>query len=157
MNVVAGAEGTTRWCGGGGDGTGAALPAIRASSLASLDEDGLELDERCCTISSPAADDPDIAAADCTQTGSAAHEASRTSKPTAARTRQLSLRPRSPRAHPPQRGHANHRMDLPAAARRTGDGRRRRLGRRNERMRPTKTEPRRAVAASASSPPPACC
>uniref|UniRef100_A0A0D9ZD71 Uncharacterized protein n=1 Tax=Oryza glumipatula TaxID=40148 RepID=A0A0D9ZD71_9ORYZ len=52
MNVVAGAEGTTRWCGGGGDGTGAALPAIRASSLASLDEDGLELDERCCTIPS---------------------------------------------------------------------------------------------------------
>jgi hypothetical protein len=29
--------------------------------LASLDEDGLEFDERCCTMSSPAVDDPDIA------------------------------------------------------------------------------------------------
>lgn len=60
MKVGAEAGETTGWCGGDGGGTETALPAMRASSLASLDEDGLEFDEKCCTTSSPAVDDPDI-------------------------------------------------------------------------------------------------
>jgi hypothetical protein len=68
MNDMTGAD--MGWC-GGDDGAETALPAIRASSLASFDEDGLELDDRCCTMSSPAADEPDIAT-DCNRTGSRA-------------------------------------------------------------------------------------
>lgn len=55
MKVGAEAAETIGWCVGDGGGTETALPAMCASSLASLDEDGLELDERCCTMSSPAA------------------------------------------------------------------------------------------------------
>jgi hypothetical protein len=62
MKDMAGAEAGAAmgWC-GGDDGAETALPAMRASSFASFDEDGLELDDRCCTMSSPAADEPDIA------------------------------------------------------------------------------------------------
>jgi hypothetical protein len=70
MKATAGAEAAMEWC-GGDDGTETALPAMRASSLASFDEEGLELDDRCCTISSPAADEPDIAT-DCARAGSRA-------------------------------------------------------------------------------------
>jgi hypothetical protein len=72
MKDMAGAEAGAAmgWC-GGDDGAETALPAMRASSLASFDEDGLELDDRCCTMSSPAADEPDIAT-DCDGTGSRA-------------------------------------------------------------------------------------
>jgi len=72
MKDMAGAEAGAAmgWC-GGDEGAETALPAMRASSLASFDEDGLELDDRCCTMSSPAADEPDIAT-DCEGTGSRA-------------------------------------------------------------------------------------
>jgi hypothetical protein len=110
MNVGAEAGETTGWCGGDGGGTETALPAMRASSLASLSEDGLEFDERCCTMSSPAADDPDIAA-DCAQTGSGrAPEASRRSNRTA-RAGQLLLT--AAREHDAGAAKASWRIDLP--------------------------------------------
>jgi hypothetical protein len=61
MNATTEPLATTGWCGGDDDAE-RALPAMRASSLASLDEDGLEFDERCCAMFSPAADEPDISA-----------------------------------------------------------------------------------------------
>lgn len=104
MKVGAEAAETTGWCGGDGGGTETALPAMRASSLASLDEDGLEFDERCCTMSSPAAD---IAAA-CSQTGSGrAPEASRRSN----------RRRTSRSAAPPHRGCASTERGRPRRAR----------------------------------------
>jgi hypothetical protein len=72
MNATTEPLATTGCC-GGDDGAERALPAMRASSLASLDEDGLEFDERCCTMSSPAADESDISA-DCAPTGSPAQK-----------------------------------------------------------------------------------
>lgn len=106
MNVGAEAAETTGWCGGDGGGTETALPAMRASSLASLDEDGLEFDERCCTMSSPAAD----IAAVCSQTGSGrAPEASRRSN--RRRTHAPVSAPSSP--HGAGADKASSRVDLP--------------------------------------------
>jgi len=107
MNVGAEAGETTGWCGGDGGGTETALPAMRASSLASLDEDGLEFDERCCTMSSPAVDDPDIAPK---LDPAVPPEASRRSNRTA-RAGQLLLT--AAREHETGAGKASWRIDLP--------------------------------------------
>uniref|UniRef100_A0A0A9D382 TLK2 n=1 Tax=Arundo donax TaxID=35708 RepID=A0A0A9D382_ARUDO len=74
---------------------------MRASSLASLDEDGLEFDERCCTMSSPDADEPDIAS-DCSQTGSPAPKLPEEATQTARASRFLPHR--GARAHEPPGG-----------------------------------------------------
>lgn len=100
----------TGWC-GGDDGAETALPAMRASSLASLDEDGLEFDERCCTMSSPAADDPDIAA-DCAWTGSPAQKL-----PEEGTQPHDTAAPGSSQAVAPVR--TRRRMDLPLDPKRT--------------------------------------
>jgi hypothetical protein len=72
--------------------------------LASFDEDGLELDDRCCTISSPAADDPDIAA-DCARTGSRARKLPEEGSRTARDRHFLSSSPHhGARAHEPTGG-----------------------------------------------------
>jgi len=125
MKATVGAEAAMGWC-GGDDGADRAFPAMRASSLASFDEDGLELDDRCCTISSPAADEPDIAA-DCAQAGSRAPKLLEEGTETARARHFLSSSPHhGARAHEPAGGIYLKTLAVHA----TGDGEQRRMQRR---------------------------
>lgn len=122
MKATAGADAAMGCC-GGDDGADTALPAMRASSLASFDEDGLELDDRCCTISSPAVDEPDIAA-DCARTGSRAPKLPEEGTKTAGTRHFLSSSPAPRRAC----ARAGRRIYLETlAVRATGDGELRRM------------------------------
>ena len=143
------AEAAAGWC-GGDDGGERAFPAMRASSLASFDEDGLELDDRCCTISSPAADEPDIAA-DCARAGSRAPKLLEEGTETARARHFLSSSPHhGARAHEPAGGIYLKTLAVHA----TGDGEQRRMQRRvcHERA---AFRPRRR--SNRLLPPPLCC